>query len=120
MEIPTEHEEQCAFVEYLEAKGLKFTSIPNSTRTPHWGTKMKNKKSGLRPGLPDMLIILPNTGLLFIEMKRKKRSTVSVFQKEWIAELNKLDNVEAVIAKGADKAIEFVELFYNNLPKASI
>jgi len=109
--IPTEYEEQKALVEYLEFKGLKFSSIPNSTWTSSWGQKTKNKQSGLRPGMPDMIIILPQRGLLFIEMKRVKGGVVSEVQREWIQELTKLDGVEAVVCRGADEAIQLIETF---------
>lgn len=107
--IPTEFEEQKVFVEWLEAKGLKFSAIPNSTYTTSWNQKRKNKESGLRAGLPDLLIILPACkGLLFIEMKRTKGGVISPEQQGWINELNTLDGVEAAVCKGAAEAISKV------------
>lgn len=107
--VPLEDEEQITFVEYLEAKNLKFTAIPNSTWTSSWKQKIKNKLLGLRPGLPDLVVALPGC-LLFVEMKRLKGSKTSQEQKNWIAILNSIcPHVEAVICKGALAAIQEVE-----------
>ena len=69
---------------------------------------MKNKQSGLNPGLPDLLICLPHF-LLFIEMKRTKGGQVSDEQKEWIRELNKYGDVLAQVCFGFDEARQLVE-----------
>lgn len=46
------------------------------------------------------MIILKRNSLLFIELKRQKKSLskVSKEQKEWIKALNDISNVEAVVA----------------------
>jgi hypothetical protein len=108
--IPTEYEEQCVFVEWLELKGLKFTAIPNSTWTSSWQQKVKNKKSGLRAGLPDMLVLVPD-GIAWVELKRKKKSVLKDNQKEWIEELNKREGSEAKVCYGSSEAIEFIKQF---------
>ena len=105
--IPTEYEEQCTFVDWLEVKGLKFTAIPNSTYTTSYSQKRKNWATGLRPGLPDLLVITPK-GLAFIEMKRTKKSHTSPEHKEWVDLLNKCPGVEARICYGAQEAIHFI------------
>jgi len=106
--IPTEHEEQCALVQYLELKKLKFTSIPNSTYTKSWKQKAKNKAEGLRPGLPDLLVIVKDH-LVFIEMKRVKGGRVSEHQETWIAALNDCKSVQAFVCYGADEAMNLIE-----------
>ena len=106
---PTEFAEQVAFVDWLEVKGIKFTAIPNSTYTTSWAQKSKNKRSGLRAGLPDLLLIIPNKYLIFVEMKRQKKSKTSDVQKAWIEALNTVPNVECRICKGCDEAIAFIE-----------
>lgn len=65
MNIPTEYDEQCALVEYLELKGLMFSKIAQETFTRSWGQKMKNQRSGLRKGLPDMFIYIRHLKALF-------------------------------------------------------
>jgi VRR-NUC domain len=88
----SEYQIQCSIVNYLEVlvkqgKVELFTSIPNSTFTKSWGQKAKNKASGLRPGLPD-LTILVNGIPYFVEVKKPKTGVVSKSQKEWIKRLN--------------------------------
>lgn len=106
--VPTEHEEQCTLVDYLELKNIKFTSIPNSTYTKSWKQKSKNKAEGLRPGLPDMLVIIKNH-LVFIELKRVKGGRVSEHQESWIAALNGCEAVQAFVCKGAQEAMDLIE-----------
>ena len=75
-----EYEEQKLVVKYLELKHIKFTAIPNSTFTKSWSVRVRNKVSGVRPGLPDLFMIINSIGI-FIEMKRKKGGVVSEEQK---------------------------------------
>jgi len=111
LSVPLESEEQRAVVDYLEFRGLKFSSIPNSTFTRSWKQKTKNKQEGLRAGLPDLLVVTKDH-LLFIEMKRLKGGKVSSVQKEWLEALNKInDGVVAKICKGAEEAIEFINKY---------
>lgn len=114
--IPTEYDEQCALVEYLELKGLLFSKTAQETFTRSWGQKMKNRKSGLRKGLPDMFIVIPAEKaicglsiLLAIEMKRVKGGRVSDEQLEWIKSLSEVPGVRAVIANGFDQAKKIVD-----------
>lgn len=110
---PYEEVEQQIFVKWLEENGYIFTAIPNSTYTKSWKQKRKNYSMGLRSGLPDLIVIIPSRGLVFVEMKRRKGGTIKSNQKKWIEELNKLKGVEAVVAKGADEAIKYIEKLKN-------
>ena len=110
--IPSEYEEQCALVEYLEMKGLMFSAIAQDTFTQNWSVKIRNKKRGVRSGLPDILVFIPKKNiLLFIELKRIKSSPSQTkkSQTEWIENLNKVEGVLALVAKGAGEAIDFIE-----------
>jgi hypothetical protein len=118
--VPLEDEEQAAFVQWLELVGLRFSSIPNATWTNSWKQKSKNHYTGLRAGFPDLVVLLPparaRDGLghfLCIEMKRRQGGTVSAVQKDWIAAINGLDtaNVEAVVCKGSQAAIDHVNKY---------
>lgn len=112
----SEEQEQTIFVNWLEAKNIKFSAIPNSTYTTSWSVKARNKRTGLRPGLPDLIIALPNVGVIFIEMKKKKRGVVSDAQKEWIQVLNSCPGTEAHVCKGADQAIALIETYLTPAP----
>jgi len=104
--IPSEMAEQTAFVEWLELKGYLFTAIPNSTFTTSWNQKRKNRAMGLRAGLPDMIVIA-NNKVMFVEMKRIKRSVTSAEQKKWIEALNSA-GVPAKVCKGCIEAMNFI------------
>lgn len=114
MPQPTEYEEQVYFIQYLEVlqrqgHKIKFTAIPNSTYTKSWSQKAKNKASGLRPGLPDLFLII-NSYPIFIEMKRTKRGVVSPKQKDWLQSL-KDAGLDCYVCKGAQEAIEIVKKY---------
>ena len=107
--VPYEEIEQRSVVAYLEQMRLKFTAIPNSTYIKGWKQKVKNREQGLRPGLPDLLIIIKNK-LVFIEMKRTKGGRVSPEQKEWIAALNLITgDVSAHVAAGYLEAKDIID-----------
>lgn len=105
--IPTEEVEQIAVVQYLELKGHKYSHIPNSTFTKSWSVKSRNKRMGVRPGLPDLFCIIGDTPV-WIEMKRLKGGTLSAAQKEWIEALEQAGQTVKV-CRGADEAIKFIQ-----------
>ena len=109
--IPTEHDEAVVLSNWLRYNGIKFAKIPNETFTRSWNQKRKNKIEGVSAGVPDYLICLPNKGLIFLELKRTKGGLVSEAQKEWINLLNTIDNVEAVVCKGAEESINLIKQF---------
>lgn len=69
----------------------------------------QRKKEGVKKGVPDLVVFLPNK-ILFVEMKRQKGSATSLEQKEWCEHLNTYPYIEAVICKGAVEAIEVTKL----------
>lgn len=105
-----EFEEQCAVVKYLELKKIKFTALPLSTYTKSWGVKMKNKASGVRPGIPDLFMIINGQGV-FIEMKKKKGGVVSPEQKDWIERINQCDCLSAHVCKGFEEAVVVINSY---------
>jgi hypothetical protein len=110
--IRSEFEEQCDLVTYLELKHLKFSKVAQETYTTNWGVTTNNRKSGLRKGVPDMIIIIPKGKknlLLFIEMKKVKGSSVSIEQLEWQKELNKCPGVRAEICYGFEEAKKVID-----------
>lgn len=105
--IPSEHDEQVAFVEWLEVNRYRFSSIPNG------GGRSKRqaqilKEEGVRGGLPDILVIV-NNQLVWIEMKKRiyknrKNGGLSDSQIEWHQSLNKCANTQVFTCYGADEA----------------
>lgn len=105
--IPTEAEEQAVVLQYCDMKNLAYFHVPNSTHTTSYRQRAFNHAQGLRPGVPDLFILLPDK-IIAIEMKRTKGSTTSQFQKSWIEKLH-CSNVPAKICRGAKEAIAFIE-----------
>jgi len=107
----SEYQEQCLFVKYLDilksqGKIVMFTAIPNSTWTPSWGQKMKNKKAGLNPGFPDLFIVTDKKAIA-IEMKVKPNKA-SEAQKDWLIALNWV-NIPTYIAYGYEDAKQIID-----------
>ena len=116
--VPREHDEQVAFVAWLEANKLKFYAVPNSQGVDRKSRKSllmmaRARKEGHRKGVPDLVVFIPEVGTLYIEMKRVKGSVVRKEQTEWIEFLNTMPRTQAFIAKGAAQAIQIVQRFLN-------
>lgn len=114
---PLERVEQARFVGWLESQGLLFSATAQSTYTTSWSQKRLNHATGLRKGVPDMLVIIPieravdGIGrVVFVEMKRVKGGVVSKEQKEWVQALRSINSnqVGALVARGADEAIDAI------------
>ena len=108
---PLETVEQQALAHYLRANGYVFYKSPSETFTKSWSQKRKNKLEWVTKWYPDITIILKRWSLLFIELKRKKKSLsrVSNEQKFWINELNNINNVQAEVCYWAAEAISLIE-----------
>ena len=109
--VRSEYDEQCAFIEWFRYQYpiLRIFSIPNGMRVSI-GTAIKGKKSGVLPGLPDLMIPRrPDMGInanIWIEFKRTKGGVVSPVQKDWHEYLtDKCDDV-VIIAKGCEDGIK--------------
>jgi hypothetical protein len=109
--IPTEHEEQAAYVEWFELQFTKFSgveilAIPNGG-VRHWSTATKLKKEGVRAGYPDLFI---PEWLLWVEMKRTKKSRLSSAQ---INKINYLLSIQhnVIIGWGCENAIKKTNQF---------
>jgi hypothetical protein len=110
----SEYEEQCLLVEYLELKHLQFSKVAQETFTSNWGIVMKNKKSGVRKGIPDMMIIFPPREtkyyrLVFIEMKKEKGGVLSPEQKDWLDKLNQCKDVYGFVCNGFKEAKKIID-----------
>lgn len=111
IDLGNEYNESVAFAEYLElmkAQGRVrlYSHIPNETYTTSWNQKLRNKRQGVSPGFPDY-VILTESEMVVIELKRRKGGKVSKEQAEWIAEFQRL-GIRAGVCKGFDEAVEFL------------
>lgn len=109
--IPTEHEEQVAFVQWFRNTypETRIIAIPNGGAR-HPKTANDLKAEGVSPGVPDLFVPLWH---LWIEMKRRTGGRLSDEQKDWIAYLER-NGYTCIVAYGAVDAIakakEFVEV----------
>ncbi len=108
----SEADEQKAFVEWLEVNRYKFSAIPNATWTS-FSQQRKNKAEGVRPGLPDLLVIVKNQ-LVWIEMKKsiyknRKNGGLSEAQMEWRDALNDCANCQVFVAYGYSEAVDIIK-----------
>lgn len=104
--IPTEHEEQVAFVAWFRRSypDIRIIAIPNGGAR-HPKTAADLKAEGVLPGVPDLFVPAWH---LWIEMKRRKGGRLSDEQKDWIAYLYGA-GYNCIVARGAEDAIEQLE-----------
>lgn len=110
----SEQAEQIKFFDWLRAQndwrmGFAF-AIPNEGKMPIY-TRMRMKKAGVLPGVPDIFLAYANNGYhgLFIEMKVKP-NTIKDNQLFAMLELNKR-SYKCVVCWSADEAIEAVKAY---------
>jgi hypothetical protein len=115
-----EYQEQVALIQwwafYSAKNGIPETllfSLQNGART-NMGTAIKLKKSGGRPGVPDLLLAMPSRVFhgLFIEMKKSKGGVVSKEQKE-LADLLKWQGYCVEVSHGWAEAVAHIEWYLN-------
>ena len=112
--LPSEYDEQKKCIEYLEILKLKgekilYSATAQSTFTTSYTQKRKNKSMGVRAGVPDLIIII-NENLVFIELKRIKKSVVSPDQLIWINTLKEAGQY-AKICYGFKEFEEYINRF---------
>lgn len=118
--IPKEEDEQIAFVIWCRYNNIICHHCANEMGGSTRALKLraiKAKKMGTSKGFPDLLVFVPIKGvenkidawqMLAIEMKRKKNSTTTPEQKEWLKVLE-LAGIPSRVCKGCDEAIDFVK-----------
>lgn len=86
-------------------------AIPNGG-TRHAAEAVKLKRTGVRAGIPDLMLAVARGGFhgLFIEMKRRQGGKVSEAQKELIALLTE-QGYKCVVCKGFDAALEEIRTY---------
>jgi hypothetical protein len=112
----TEHQEQCAFVQWLQwtHPDVVVHSIPNGAYTTNAYHKQKLKNEGLLKGCPDLFIAEPAGQYhgLYIEMKKQSKGYVTHNQK-YVMKLLENRGYKCVIAKGCQQAIDSFEGYLN-------
>ena len=121
LDVPYEWEEARDFVQWMEAKGIGFTHVPNEGKRSGRVGRNLFKEGGGQKGFPDFLIFWPRppdgSPGIAIELKRQKYHSHPREQKEWLALFEKW-GWKASFAHGADEAIALVSDWLE-LPKSS-
>ena len=97
MKAPLEDAEQKAVVAWLIKRNYMVVHIPNHQ-------KMR-VDLGAVPGAPDLVVILEDAKVVWIEMKRRKNGTQSPAQIDFQCQLKQRGHYY-ILAKGAKQAVE--------------
>lgn len=87
----SEHEHQKLFVNWirLNYKQYVIAAIPNGGKRNIFEAK-KLKDEGVLSGMCDLMILMPNKEIVFLEMKKSKGGVLSKNQKELIPKIESL------------------------------
>lgn len=112
MTEPLEYDEEIALSDYLDSRFFLHWHVPQETFTKSWGTKMKNRRMGVRKGVSDHWVVIPMPNgkqqLVAIELKRQHSGTPSDEQIAFIEAMLDAD-VYAFVAHGANEAINILD-----------
>ena len=107
-----EHLEQVAFINWFNSieqfKDLIIFSIPNGGKRGV-KTAIKLKKEGVKSGVPDIQILLPNSKNVFIEMKKEKDGKLSPAQLDFIDKSQSLGHTVIVGNGCKDASKKFID-----------
>jgi len=114
MNAPTEHQEQVALVRALRTQDLLAFAIPNGGLRDSITAK-RLKDEGVLSGSPDLCVVRPNGKTIWIEMKRRKGSTISPEQKAIHAKMAEMGHT-VLVGHGAKEAFEKLQLHLQETP----
>lgn len=111
---PTEDEEEAAFTQYCERRGLTHWHVPQETYTTSWKQKRHAKELGVRAGVSDHWVVIPtplqpNGSLVVIEFKRQFGNTPSDDQIAFLESLYSVSNIAPACCYGRDEAVRMIE-----------
>jgi len=116
--IQTEYQEQCDLIRWCEhmreaGHDIRFYSNNNGVRIENIVRAVMLKRSGTRPGLPDLEFIV-NNFMFKIEMKDSGGGRLSKEQKEYIELMSRCTNgVPVHVCNGAAEAIKVINDYLN-------
>jgi hypothetical protein len=105
--IPAEAQEQEVLCRWLDLMKLEYFAVPNGG-SRHFLEGKNLKKQGVKKGVSD-LVVFTSHKILFIEMKRIKKSVTSKEQIYFIENVKKLPYADGKICYGAKEAMKFIE-----------
>lgn len=112
----TEEQEQKALVQWLNLKNIFYFAPMNENKQSFTNPKIammienKAKSMGKVKGVSDLIVMLPNV-ILFIELKRAKKSLskVSDSQNAFLSKIGQFRYAKGHICYGAKEAIKIIE-----------
>lgn len=106
----SEHDEQCAVVDYCDMRGIPIFHIPNGGKRTK-AEAARFKAEGVRPGVPDLCIPVARGRYhsLYIEMKVPGGKPTEA-QVWWIHRLRS-EGMCAYVCEGASNAIALVDAY---------
>lgn len=115
---PTEAEEQKWLFEWAEMMSLqRWPELALMYHCPNGGSRNKIeaarlKQQGVKAGVPDIFLPVARNGWhgLYIEMKRKAGSMVSMEQKLWIDKL-RIQHYRVEVCRGFNAAANVIEAY---------
>lgn len=112
-----EGEEQATLFSWARMKSYFYPELEMMFHIPNGGKRTKSgaarfKAEGVKPGVPDICLPVPRGGYhgLYIELKRRKDSSTSAYQWEWIEKLQG-QGYAAEVCKGWEAAAELIEKY---------
>ena len=113
----TEAEEQKALMQWAKWQEGRYPELKMLMHIPNEGKRSKRygaelKRLGLRPGFPDLGLLVPNKKYagLFIELKADKTKSMTKEQKEWLEKLNSY-GYKAIRCNGSEEAIQIIKRY---------
>lgn len=107
----SEHEEQCLIVKWCRENNIKVFAIPNGFIS---GGDYKYinymKAEGLTPGVPDLIVLIGNGIVLFLEVKKEKNGKLSKEQEKF-KKFCEDNNYNYYCCKGAEDGINFIKKY---------
>lgn len=110
---------QKMIIEWCEWQKTKYPELDMIFHITNEGKRSKRtgaelKRMGLKRGIPDICLPVPNNEYngLWIELKADKTKRLTKEQKEWLVKLNRY-GYKAVRANGADEAIQVIKDYLN-------
>lgn len=117
LRVPTESEEQQALFQWADTLCFRYPELALLYHIPNEGKRSKStgarmKKEGMKSGVPDIHLPVARGKFhsLYIELKRRKGSTVTKEQKTWRQLLGKYGNA-AYICCGWEEAAKVIEAY---------
>jgi hypothetical protein len=98
-----------------ESRQFFFTKTANGMFCREWSVINREKAEGLNGGLPDYLIIIPQTMLIYIELKSIKGGSLTKAQKDFLWSVLGIDDIKIRAKKcnGCEKSIAFLNQCFN-------